>query len=316
MKITGTFLDEITHDIPSLNLDEAGWDREFALMKRIGITRAVMIRCGHKKWTTYPSKVLAERESAFIPPIDLVEIFLRCAEKHGIKFWFGTYFSGRDWLKDEYDINYESELMNAVCSEFFERYGKHSSAFGGWYLSQEISSAVSAKVVACYRLVGRHCKAISGNLPVLISPGFCHRKTNPRMGLSPAEHRRDWDWIFGEIRGAVDIVAFQDGHVECDELSAYLNPMKELADKHQLTLWSNVETFDRDIPGAMPPIKWEKLHVKLEAAVRAGISEAITFDFAHFLSPNSCYSQAGNLLKHYCGWADIPLPRKLERRGL
>lgn len=123
LKITGTFLNVITHDIPSLNPDEPGWDREFALMKSVGIERAVMIRCGRKKWAAYPSRVLAEQENAFLPPIT-----------------------------------------------------------------------------------------------------------------------------------------------------------------------------------------WEKLHIKLEAAQKAGITEAITFDFAHFLRPNSCCSQAVNLLKHYCSRAGIPLP--------
>lgn len=132
------------------------------------------------------------------------------------------------------------------------------------------------------------------------------------MSLTLEEHRRDWDWIFREIRGAVDIVAFQDGHVDFDELESYLLLMKQLADKHHLTLWTNAETFDRDVPGCMPPIAWEKLYVKLEAAEKAGISEAITFDFAHFLSPNSCYPHAVNLLKHYCRWARIPMPQLIK----
>jgi hypothetical protein len=31
MRITGTFLDEITHDIPSQNWGEEDWKKEFAL---------------------------------------------------------------------------------------------------------------------------------------------------------------------------------------------------------------------------------------------------------------------------------------------
>ena len=37
MRITGTFLDEITHDIPSQNWRAGEWRREFALYPKIGI---------------------------------------------------------------------------------------------------------------------------------------------------------------------------------------------------------------------------------------------------------------------------------------
>lgn len=64
--------------------------------------------------------------------------------------------------------------------------------------------------------------------------------------------------------------------------------------------WTNCETFDRDMPIKYLPIKWEKALLKLEAAKRAGLDKAITFEFSHFMSPNSCYRQAGNLYKRYC----------------
>jgi hypothetical protein len=48
------------------------------------------------------------------------------------------------------------------------------------------------------------------------------------------------------------------------------------------------------------PIKWEKMLLKLLAAETAGVSKAITFEFSHFMSPNSCYLQAGKLFERYC----------------
>jgi len=47
------------------------------------------------------------------------------------------------------------------------------------------------------------------------------------------------------------------------------------------------------------PIKWEKLLLKLRAAERAGIAKAITFEFSHFMSPQSAYLQAGHLYNRY-----------------
>ena len=44
LKITGTFLDEISHDIPHQNWGEREWDEDFRLMKAIGIDTVVMIR--------------------------------------------------------------------------------------------------------------------------------------------------------------------------------------------------------------------------------------------------------------------------------
>ena len=42
--------------------------------------------------------------------------------------------------------------------------------------------------------------------------------------------------------------------------------------------WTNAESFDRDMPIRFPPIKFDKLRLKLEAAKRAGYDKAITFD--------------------------------------
>ena len=56
--ITGTFLDEISTDIPHQNWGEAEWDRDFQYMKKFGIDTVIIIRCGLRKWMTYPSPYL------------------------------------------------------------------------------------------------------------------------------------------------------------------------------------------------------------------------------------------------------------------
>jgi len=56
------------------------------------------------------------------------------------------------------------------------------------------------------------------------------------------------------------------------------------------------------------PIKWEKLLFKLEAAKRAGSEKAITFEFSHFMSPQSGYLQAGHLYNRYMESALGPNP--------
>jgi hypothetical protein len=309
MHITGTFLDEISHDIPHQNWERAEWARDFAAMCAIGIDTVILIRSGHKHWMTYPSDVLHAREGCFIPLVDLVDMFLDLAEEYGMAFYFGTYDSGRYWHAGEF--RREVDLNKAVVDEVWARYG-HRAAFKGWYLTQEVSRRVKG-IIEIYAEMGRHCKSLA-DLPVLISPWMDGIKSvsafgaetsksqvsSATPGITPEEHAREWGEIMAGIRGAVDIVAFQDGHVDFHELPTYLAINKELADRHGLRCWTNSETFDRDMPIKFLPIKWEKLLLKLQAAAQVGVEKAITFEFSHFMSPNSAYLQAGYLYRRYC----------------
>ena len=309
-KITGTFLDEISHDIPHQNWGEKEWDEDFLSMKAVGIDTVILIRCGCGFWLTYPSQVLMQKEQAYRPSVDLVDMYLRLSEKHGMAFYFGTYDSQKYW----HDGNYEKEvdLNLAVVDEVWKRYG-HRKAFKGWYLCQEVSRRTSG-IIDTYAKVGKHCKAISNNkLPVLISPWMDGVKavdsSQSTLGKADAvslrSHKSEWREVFAGIKEAVDIVAFQDGHVDYHELPLFLRANKELADEFGLACWTNTESFDRDMPIKFLPIKWEKLLLKLEAAKQAGIENAITFEFSHFMSPNSAYPQARHLYNRYREYLDM-----------
>ena len=92
--ITGTFLDEISHDIPSANWGRAEWARDFQAMADDGIDTVILIRAGYRDRCAYPSKVLEQRHGYLIVQDDLVQWFLDLAKEHGMGFWFGTYDSG------------------------------------------------------------------------------------------------------------------------------------------------------------------------------------------------------------------------------
>ena len=94
LPITGTFLDEISHDIPHQNWGEAEWDRDFRYMKDMGIDTVIDIRCGYRKFITYPSKYLLGK-GCYMPSVDLIDMFCRLAQKYGMKFWLGLYDSGK-----------------------------------------------------------------------------------------------------------------------------------------------------------------------------------------------------------------------------
>ena len=153
LKITGTFLDEISHDIPHQNWGEKEWDRDFRHMKEIGIDTVIQIRSGYRKFITYPSKYLLGK-GCYMPSVDLVDMFLRLADKYGMKYYFGVYDSGRYW--DTGDLSWEIEDNKYVIDEVWQNYGKYKS-FGGWYISGEISRQTKGAIDA-FHAMGKQCK--------------------------------------------------------------------------------------------------------------------------------------------------------------
>ena len=304
LRITGTFLDEISHDIPHQNWGAKEWDADFSHMKRIGIDTVIMIRCGHRKFITYPSEYLMRTRGCYKPSVDLLKLFLRLAEKHGMSFYFGLYDPHADFAT-------YAETNMAVIEEVWKNYGKYP-AFKGWYVSSELSRKKPGCIESIARM-GRQCKDVSGGLPTFISPYIDGKKAveafkgilDKAKGVTADEHEREWSEIMDGIRGTVDICAFQDGHVDYNELDQFLAVNKRLCAKYGMKCWTNVESFDRDMPIKYLPIKFDKLRLKLEAAQRAGLEKAITFEFSHFMSPQSCYSAAAGLYDRYCEYFEI-----------
>lgn len=294
MKITGTFLDEITHDIPSNNWGRDDWAEEFDIMQSVGIDTVILIRAGYKKMATFPSRVLKEKAAIFPVNLDLVDLFLELAEIRGMAFYLGTYDSGI--FRESGQPQKEIDIAKPFLDEVWETYG-HRSAFRGWYLTYELGKK-DPDSLACLQEIGAHCRSLNPNLPILISP-FLYGEKLFEDPLSLNQHESDWDDMLGQLCGIVDIVAFQDGQVAFDVLPDYMAVNKALIEKHGMTAWSNLESFDRDMPFQFPPIDWRKLEWKLQAAKKSGMDKIITFEFSHFMSPKSCWPAAGNLFNRY-----------------
>ena len=344
LKISGTFLDEISHDIPHQNWGEREWDQDFRYMQSIGIDTVIMIRSGyrkfitypsahllgkgcympsvdlldmflrlagkyHMKFITYPSEYLMKTFGCYMPSVDLIDMYLRLSDKYGMKFFFGLYDSGKYW--DTGDLTWEIESNKYVIEEVWKKYGHHKS-FQGWYLCQEISRATKG-AIAAFSSLGKQCKEVSGGLPTLISPWIDGKKAVAAAGgdltkaeaVSVEQHEKEWSEIFDGIKGNVDACAFQDGHIDYDELDAFFSVNKKMADKYGIECWTNAESFDRDMPIKFLPIKFDKLRMKLEAAARQKYDKAITFEFSHFMSPQSAYLQAGHLYDRYKEYFEI-----------
>jgi hypothetical protein len=280
-------------------------------MRSIGIDTVILIRAGWGRKAACPSKVLTESAGIFPVYEDLVDMFLDLAQKNGMAFFFGTYDSAthppRQWTLDE-----ELDLGRAFVDEVWERYG-HRKAFRGWYLTYEIGTLRGQRRrLACLHRLGAHCKALSPGLPNLISPYLYGAKLVDDP-ITLERHYAEWDEILGVLEDVVDIVAFQDGQVDYDVLPDFLRANRELIGRHGMRAWSNVETFDRDMPFNFPPIDWRKLWNKMSAAEASGVEKLITFEFSHFMSPQSCWPAAGRLFDRYCehfGLSPVVVPEE------
>lgn len=296
-RITGTFLDEITHDIPSQNWDREQWRDEFALYSRIGIDTVVLIRAGYQNKCVFPSKTIPDLLPVYD---DLGRVFFDLAEEFGIGVFFGLYDSGVHWHRQSWWK--EVEANKPFIDEVAARYGS-SSAFRGWYVCHE-TGRNDTHIIDLFNHLGAHCKQTL-DLPVLISPFPQGAKQFAASAALTLDESIDhWDRIFESTRGAIDVCAFQDGQIHYQELPRFLKGIDELGTKHGVKIWSNLESFDRDMPIKFPPADWRYLRFKLEAA--AAVAEKIvTFEFPHFMSPHSCYPAAHNLFRRYAEYAKI-----------
>ncbi|MCA9252103.1 MAG: DUF4434 domain-containing protein [Phycisphaerae bacterium] len=295
MIITGTFIDEITHDIPSQNWGPDEWAADFEVMRAIGIDTVILIRSGYRDQAVFNSWALRKHRPMLPARQNLAELFLDLAAKNGMKLLWGIYDPG-DWdinAKQALQINHEFML------EVNEQFGGHD-AFAGWYLTFELSRH-NPQHVELVLDSGRHAKKLTPNLPTMISPYISGTKAPPGMEpISRSQHEDEWQAIFHKIKECVDIVAFQDGHVDFLEAPEYLVLNTRLAREAGIACWSNVESFDRDMPIKFPPIDWRKLEYKIDVAREAGVDKLITFEFSHFMSPNSVLPAARNLFDRYC----------------
>ncbi|HEY8426257.1 MAG TPA: DUF4434 domain-containing protein [Limnochordales bacterium] len=299
--ITGTFLDEVTYDIASSNWGETEWAREFDTMRAAGIDTVIVIRAGLGERLATPSRAV----SAAMPTLpvyqDMVELFLRLAERHGMRLFLGLYDSNYYWYRNDWQK--EVEINRAFIREMWDRFGG-APAFGGWYLPHETADT-GYRIIEIHTSLAEEIRKIS-SYPILISPYFLGRldpyqifafghRARPR---TVEEHVRQWSEIFARLEGLVDYCAFQDGTTELLGLRDLVAAMSEIARQHKIELWSNLETFDRDVPIKFPPIDWRKLAFKLDT-VQPYVEKIITFEFSHFLSPNSIWPSARLLFERY-----------------
>ncbi len=291
--ITGTFIDDITYDIPSSNWSREQWRQDLDNMQEIGIDTLIFIRGGFEDKSVFPSKVLGTTHAD-----DFAGFIFEEASRRNMKVFFGMYISNLDWNGG--DAMGEIKKNRLFIPEVLERYGDYP-AFEGWYIPQEMSHD-TLNFGEIMRGMSQLCKEIDPSRKVLISPFYKTNITYPGEGFTPEEHYEEWDKLFGYGGEAIDICAFQDGTSPMSQMEDYFGKTKALCDKYNITHWVNAETFERDVRCMYYPIPFGMLKERLEHHKKYA-EKIITFEFSHFLSPQSIYPSARNLnalyKKHY-----------------
>lgn len=282
--ITGTFIDEITYDIPSSNWSDKQWCDELDNMLDIGIDTLIFIRGGLKNKTIFPSKTIGTEYRD-----DFAELIFEEAKKRDMGIYFGLYNTTIDWSCG--NVEQEVRINDKFMEEVLERYG-HFDNFKGWYMSQECDfDRLNFKDMM--RDMPRLCKSKSPDKELLISP-FFNSPITVREPFSLSRLREEWEMLFDRGNGNIDICAFQDGTAPLEQMEDYFGLIAELCQQRNIRHWVNVETFERDVRRMYYPIPFSELKPKLEKHKKYA-EKMITFEFSHFMSPQSIYPSARNL---------------------
>ena len=288
--ITGTFLDGLASDIPSNNWTKKQWAEQFDIMKEMEIDTALIIRVGFRDSAMYYSPVM---NTTLYEKNDLIELIFSEADRTEIKMFIGMFDTDFYWLKNDWEK--EVEANSKLIEELWQRY-KHHKSFYGWYMSHEGDMKFHQEKI--WKPLIKKAKSYDSTKKILVSPRYAGIKYEPRFAINPEQHYKHFDYIFTEMEGLIDIAAFMDGHVQFSELENFVKITKKVCDKHSVSFWSNLETFDRDMPWRFPPIEWMKMRHKMEV-VQPYVEKIITFEAPHFLSPLSMFPSAANLYKRY-----------------
>ena len=285
--ISATFIDDVTYDIPSSNWTEEQWQKELDYMLEVGIDTVVTIRGVFYNKANYPSDIFPNLKKK---DEDFIGFLLKETEKRDMKVYLGLYISDLSWGLG--DVKKEVKNNELFIDEIMARYGNYSSLIG-WYIPHE-SHYNGSSLKETMGSLAKLCKEKTPDKQVLVSPFFNSSVMCTGYTFTPERTAEEWDkiWEFGGKY--IDACAFQDGTASLTELGDYLNWVKKACDQHKISLWSNVETFERDVRNMFFPIPFDVMRKKIEIA-KPYVDNFITFEFSHFLSPQSMFPSARNL---------------------
>jgi len=178
-----------------------------------------------------------------------LDMFLPETDRRGMRVYLDTLQAHEWWVMDDPDE--EIERAKARIERLHEGYSHHES-FTGWYIPYELYVSWDEQAALIARLYGEisaHCKRISPDRPVMISPFFILDRSGVLGAFrwaEPDEYRAFWTDLLRQASG-IDIVALQDSgeHLSfytLEERRPFFEAMKAACDATGTTLWANVES--------------------------------------------------------------------------
>ncbi len=287
--IKGTFIDEITYDIKDQKWTFENWAKDLDNMKAVGIDTVIFIRGFFCDKAIFPSKLLSNKDGV----IDLADFILKECEKRDMKVFFGMYIKNLTW--DDGDSENEIKMNDIFTDEVIERYSKYKS-FYGWYIPHEVGNDV-LNITDIFYSLSKMCKEKTPDKKVLISPFFYTNVLVEKDEISPIDTFAEWDKIFTKSGNNIDYCAFQDGSSPEEHIGEYFKYVKKACDKHGIELWANVESFERS-GDYFESLDVETLDYHINI-VKPYVSNIITFEFSHFMSPQADSIKARKLYEDY-----------------
>ena len=299
MKITGTFIDELSRDLPFHNWGMGEWDSEFRLMKTLGINTVILPYAGQDLRLLYPSTALTGRGLPQ-PSFDKLELLLSLADEYGFKVYCGLYNTQSTTGVLHHDL---AAVNQAVSSEIWEEYGSHHGSFAGWYINREVSVENEREVSATLDLC-HHCKSIAADKQVVIAPWIDGNRLLDDDAAA-REYEARWSDIMARLSPVVDVCVIQDTSVSDLDCARFYRASKAIAQNNGIRCWGNAETYDAQMPVRLYSTDFDHLRIKLSAASTADFDKVITYEFSHFMSPQSVCQSGSCLLDRYKEYFDL-----------
>lgn len=276
------------------NWDDNMWMKEFQYLKEANMEYLIMdisITEGDTIKTLYPTKIPGAVMK--YAGVDVLDKFLKNAEKAGMKAFLGINFNNDWWSKygnDPLWLYTQMDNDNLIADEVFALYhSKYPNAFYGWYWMYEIDNLnfqTEQQLKILTKAIDinlKHLTEKNERLPVLLYP-FMNSK------FSTAEfNAKNWQYILQNTTlGQGDILCPQDsvgsGGLKLEEVSHWFYQLKKAVNtKPGLLFWANNENF---IQSDWSSATLDRFIKQLQLT-NTYVNNHITFAYSHYYSPNN-----------------------------